>query len=306
VPQDMEIEAALNMIRSNIESFKDINQIFITDAMGHLTGILPLPVLISAPAETLIEEVMTKDIIAVNLFMDQDDVVDVVRKYELTTVPVVDTQGILMGVITIDDILDVIEEQADEDAYRMAGMGEPDYQDSAWRSALIRIPWLLICLAGSMSAGTIIHLFESTLEQALVLAAFMPAVMGMAGNTGVQTATLLIRNMGNTQPLREYLLRLIFREFKTAFLIGTFCGALAGLVAWLGFGSNPLIGLVIGGSLCLSILFSTFLGTSLPILFQKLAVDPAVASGPFVTTINDSTALLIYMSIASAALRYLS
>src|SRR5690606_13087218 len=151
----------------------------------------------------------------------------------------------------------------------------------------------LVCLAGSMSAGTIIHLFVGTLAQALVLAAFMPAVMGMASNTGVQTATLLIRDIGNTAPLREWLLGVISREFKTAFLSGTFCGTLAGLVAWLGFGSNPLIGLVIGGSLCLSILFSTFLGTSLPIMFQKLNVDPAVASGPFVTTINDSTALVI-------------
>ena len=133
----------------------------------------------------------------------------------------------------------------------------------------------------------------------------MPAVMGMAGNTGVQTATLLIRNMGNTVSLREYLLRLIVREFQTAFLIGSFCGSIAGLVAWLGFGSNPLIGLVIGISLCLSILFSTFLGTSLPVMFQKFNVDPAVASGPFVTTINDSTALVIYMGIASFALRYI-
>lgn len=305
VPQDMEVDAALNMIRTNIESFKDINYIYITNAQGRLTGVLPLPVLISAAPNTLIEDVMSKDVIAVNLFMEQDDVVDVVRKYELTTVPVVDTQGVLMGIITIDDILDVIEELADEEAYKMAGMGEPEYQDSAWRSALVRIPWLLICLAGSMSAGTIIHLFENTLEQALVLAAFMPAVMGMAGNTGVQTATLLIRNMGNTVSLREYLLRLIVREFQTAFLIGSFCGSLAGLAAWLGFGANPLIGLVIGVSLCLSILFSTFLGTSLPVLFQKLNVDPAVASGPFITTINDSTALVIYMGIASFALRYI-
>ncbi|PKL75517.1 MAG: magnesium transporter [Candidatus Melainabacteria bacterium HGW-Melainabacteria-1] len=305
VRQDLEVDQALNMIRANIESFKDINYIFITDPNKRLTGMLPLPLLISAKAEALIEEVMLKDIIAVNALMDEDDVVDVVRKYELTTVPVVDSQGLLVGIITIDDILDVIEEQADEDAYKMAALGDPDSQTSAFKAALTRIPWLLICLGGSMSAGTIIHLFEQTLAEAIVLAAFMPAVMGMAGNTGVQTSTLLIRSMGTGPSLRRHLLRIVLREFRTALAIGLLCGSLAGSVAWYFFHANPAIGGVIGLSLCLSILFSTFLGTSIPFLFQKLSVDPAVASGPFITTINDSTALIIYLSIATFTLSYI-
>lgn len=305
VDENLEIDQALQMIRSNIESFKDINYIFITNGRRQLTGVLPLPLLISAPPDAPIKNVMVRDFIAVNTLMDEDQVVEVVRKYELTTVPVIDAKGLLMGIITIDDILDVIEEQADEDAYKMAALGDPDNQDSVWRSAIARIPWLLICLGGSMSAGTIIHLFEHTLAQAIVLAAFMPAVMGMAGNTGVQTSTLLIRNMTPGPSLRQYLLRMVLQEFRTAMLIGLLCGSLAGLVAWLGFRADPLLGAVIGVSLCLSIMFSTFLGTSLPFLFQKLGVDPAVASGPFITTINDSTALIIYLSIATAALAYL-
>lgn len=305
VGQQLEVDAALNMIRSNVDSFKDINYIYITDKLGHLTGVLPLPMLISARPQTRIEQVMIKDVIAVNVFMDQDDVVDVVKKYELTTVPVVDTQGMLMGIITIDDILDVLEEQADEEAYKMAAMGEPDSQASAFRAALTRIPWLLICLAGSMSAGTIIHLFANTLEKAIVLTSFMPAVMGMAGNTGVQTATLVIRNMSDGPSLRRYLLRLVLREFRTAFFIGVLCGTVAGMISWLAFKANPLLGVVIGLSLCTAIMFSTFLGTSLPYMFQKFSVDPAVASGPFVTTINDSTALIIYLNIATFALRFL-
>lgn len=305
VSQKLEIDDALNMIRSNIESFKDINYIFITDERSVLTGVLPLPLLISAPPDALIEEVMVKDFIAVNVLMEEDEVVDVVRKYELTTVPVVDAQGLLVGIITIDDILDVMEELADEEAYKMAALGELDSQASAFRAALTRIPWLLICLGGSMSAGTIIHLFENTLEHTIVLASFMPAVMGMAGNTGVQTSTLVIRNMSTGPSLHRYLWRLVLREFRTAFFIGSLCGSIAGSIAWLGFHANPLIGAVIGLSLFLSILFSTFLGTSIPYLFQKFDIDPAVASGPFVTTINDSTALLIYLTIASAVLRYL-
>lgn len=305
VPQTLEIDEALNMIRANIDSFKDINYIFITDPNRRLTGMLPLPVLISAKSDALIEDVMLKDFIAVNALMDEDEVVDVVRKYELTTVPVVDSQGLLVGVITIDDILDVIEEQADEEAYKMAALGDPDSQTSAFRAALTRIPWLLICLGGSMSAGTIIHLFQDTLEAAIVLASFMPAVMGMAGNTGVQTSTLLIRNMSTGPSLRRHLFKIVMREFRTAMVIGLLCGSLAGIAAWRLFHANPAIGAVIGLSLCLSILFSTFLGTSIPFLFQKLSVDPAVASGPFVTTINDSTALIIYLSIATFTLRYI-
>lgn len=305
VNQSLEVDSAINMIRNNIESFKDINYFYITDDLGHLTGVLPLPMLITTRPQSIIRDVMLKDVIAVNVFMDEDDVVDVVKKYELTTVPVVDSRGLLMGIITIDDVLDVIEEQADEDAYKMAAMAEPDSQDSALRAAMTRIPWLLICLGGSLSAGTIIHLFENTLEQAIVLASFMPAVMGMAGNTGVQTSTLVIRNMSDGPTLRRYLLRLVLREFRTAFFIGLICGTLAGLVAWLAFHANPWIGGVIGLSLFLAILFSTFLGTSIPYMFQKLSVDPAVASGPFVTTINDSTALTIYLCIASYTLRFL-
>jgi len=305
VQQDLEIDQALNLIRREIDSFKDINQIFISDHSGRLTGILPLPLLISAPPDLKIEKVMIKDFIAVNVLMEEEEVVEIVRKYELTAIPVIDAQGLLTGIITIDDIMDVMEEIADEEAYRMAAMSEPDAQDSAFRSAMTRIPWLLICLAGSMSAGTIIHLFETTLEHTIVLASFMPAVMGMAGNTGVQTSTLVIRNMTPGPSLRRYLLQLVLREFRTAVFIGVLCGSLAGLIAWLGFHSNPIIGVVIGLSLCLSILFSTFLGTSIPYLFQRLDVDPAVASGPFITTINDSTALVIYLSIASFALRYL-
>ncbi|HEY9840087.1 MAG: magnesium transporter [Candidatus Sericytochromatia bacterium] len=305
VSQELDIDEALNMIRANVDSFKDINHIFISDTQRRLTGMLPLPLLISAHGKARIEEVMIKDFIAVNVLMDEDDVVDVVRKYELTTVPVVDAQGALVGIITIDDILDVIEEQADEEAYKMAALGDPDRQDSAFKAAFTRIPWLLICLGGSMSAGTIIHLFQHTLEQAIVLASFMPAVMGMAGNTGVQTSTLLIRNMSTGPSLRRHLFKIVLREFRTAIVIGVLCGNLAGLIAWHFFHANPAIGVVIGVSLCLSIMFSTFLGTSLPFLFQKLSVDPAVASGPFVTTINDSTALIIYLSIATFTLKYI-
>ncbi len=305
IAQYLSVDHALNTIREHIHLFQDINSLFITDLKGRLTGILHLPALIAAAPQTRLRNIMDRDFIAVDVLMDEDDVVDVVRKYELTTVPVVDAQGVLKGLITIDDVIDVIEEQADEEAYKMAAMPEPDAQDSALRSALVRIPWLLICLGGSLSAGTIIHLYEATLSQVLVLASFMPAIMGMAGNTGVQTATLVIRNMTDGPSLRSYLLKLVLREFRTAFFIGSTCGMLAGGMAWLGFGANPLIGLVIAFSLFLSILSSTFLGTSIPYVFQKLSIDPAVASGPFVTTINDSTALIIYLSIASAALPYL-
>ncbi|PIQ23846.1 magnesium transporter [bacterium (Candidatus Blackallbacteria) CG17_big_fil_post_rev_8_21_14_2_50_48_46] len=305
VPESLNTDQALAMIRENIESFKDINYIYITDEKQRLTGVLPLPSLIAAPHQSLIEEVMSRDVIAVDVMMDEDDVVDIVRKYELMTVPVIDVHQRLIGIITVDDIMDVMEEQADEEAYKMAALGDPDNQSSAFEAAMARIPWLLVCLGGSMSAGTIIHLYQSTLEQAIVLASFMPAVMGMAGNTGVQTSTLLIRNMGGGPTPRHFLWRMVLQEFRTAFVIGLLCGSIASSVAFFLFHANPWIGGVIGLSLCLSILFSTFLGTSIPFLFQKFSIDPAVASGPFVTTINDSTALIIYLGIASAILPFL-
>lgn len=302
VQETLNTDEALNIIRRNIESFKDINYIFITNAEARLTGVLPLPILISSGREALLREIMLTDLISVDVFADQDEVVDTVRKYELTTLPVIDSHQHLMGIITIDDVLDVIEEQSDEDVYKMAGLGEdPEAQGSALKSAFARIPWLLLCLGGSMVAGKIIHIFEPTLERLLVLASFMPAVMGMAGNSGLQTSTLMIRNLVTGPSLRDHLWQLIRREMGVALVIGSVCGICAGIMAQVLF-EGGIVGLVVGLSMFISILFSTCLGIILPLLLDKTGIDPAVASGPLIATLNDSTAITIYLGLGTLML----
>lgn len=304
-PQSLTVQTTSELIRQNIDLLEELSEIFITDEDHHLVGTLPLPRLITNAPDTVIEDIMSRDFIAVDVLMPEEEVVDVFRKYDLSTVPVVDGLFYLKGIITHDDIMDVMEELADEEAFKMAAMGDVEDQDSSLKTALARIPWLLTCLGGAMMAGSVIHLFNATLNQILLLASFLPAVMGMAGNTGIQTSTLIIRNLGSGPSLRSYFWRLVRQELLSALLIGLFFGLVLGGSAWLFFEASILLALLVGCSLTFSILSASILGVFLPFLLEKAKVDPAVASGPLITTLNDSMAAFIYLGMATTFMAYL-
>lgn len=298
VKEDITCDETIQLIRDNVTYFKDVNTIFVSNKDREFVGFIKLSALIAAQPSSIIKNLMSTDIIAVDVNTDQAEVAEVVKKYDLTTLPVVDYHHHLMGIITIDDVVDIIEEENEEDALKMAAISQNESSKSVLKTAFYRMPWLLTCLVGTVLSGGVISLFESTLSSVLVLASFIPAIMGMGGNSGIQTSTLTIRNLVAGVSLKKSKRHLIFQEVRVAAMIGLMCGSLAGIMAHLFF-QKGYFGIVVGISMFFSILVSACMGIMLPFVFERLSIDPAVASGPIITTMNDILALIIYLGLAT-------
>jgi magnesium transporter len=199
----------------------------------------------------------------------------------------------------VDDVIDVIKEEGTEDIYKMAGItGEELVEKSAFSMARIRLPWLLATLFGGIVVATLIKYFQLTLEKVIALAFFIPVITGMGGNIGIQSTTLTVRGLASGFIDVNHIKEVIFRELKQAIIMGIVCGAVVGLVAQY-LGKNPLLGLVLMISMFAAIIVAALMGVFIPLFFEKINVDPAVASGPFITTANDITGILIYFILAT-------
>jgi magnesium transporter len=213
--------------------------------------------------------------------------------------PVVDDDGKVVGQITVDDVIDVIVEEATEDIYKMAGTSDNEIEHpSVLGVAWARLPWLMLCLIGSFLSGIVIHLHDVTLEKLITLAAFIPVIMATGGNSGLQASTVTVRSLVTRQVSSGLILRTVLREMGTAAVIGVACGLTASAVAWFWFG-QMLVGLCVGISMFLVICLAVFMGVVAPLLFSKVGIDPAIASGPFITTANDILGLGIYLGLAA-------
>ncbi len=242
---------------------------------------------------------MVTDVVTVHPDTDREDVVRLVDKYDLMALPVVDKENRLLGVVTIDDVIDAIQEEHTEDVSRLGGTSaEALASASSFRIARLRLPWLTICLGGTFVSATVIRLFTSSLLGPLIaLAAFIPVINAMSGNSGLQSSTITVRSLALGLISRKRIWRLLARELLTAVALGLVCGTLAGLGAGLLTGEIAYAP-IIGASLCCAIIWASMLGTIMPLLFERLKVDPALASGPLVTTFNDSFSLLIYFGLS--------
>ena len=213
-----------------------------------------------------------------------------------------------LGIITVDDIIDVIEEEATEDIYRLAGTSEVEgvniLEASVTNIASKRLPWLLLSLLGGLLSGSVIGAFEATLEFIVVLAVFIPVIMGMGGNVGTQASTLFVRGLATGEIEKRDVWRYLLRELKVGLAMGIVNGAIvaAATLLWQG---RPILGLVVGIAMFITITFATLIGTLVPMFFNYYGVDPAISAGPFVTTINDFTGLLIYFYTVSFFIKYL-
>ena len=290
---------------SYIQKVGDLDNVFylyVVDQDHHLVGVTSLrQVLLSAPESTL-EKVMTKSLIKVNTATDQEDVAQLAARYNLLAIPVTDEANRLVGIVTLDDIIDVIEDEATEDFFKMVGTSDDElvYQDRSFKVAGIRLPWLLFNLAGLVLAGVLISVFEVTLKEALFLFAFVPAIMGMGGNIGSQTSTIAVRGLATGRIVlgEDSVKQFLWQQIKVGTILGVFCSIVVGLGAML-WQANPAYGVVVGVSLFVAVMFASFFGVLIPIVFEKLGVDPAVAAGPLVTTSNDITGVLIYFGLAT-------
>ncbi len=284
--------------------------IYVTDEVGRLTGLVPIYSLVSRPEETPLGKIMATDLITVRADEDQEAVVNLCRKYDLSAVPVVDDQGRLLGRITADDILDVAVEEADEDLLRMAGTDPAELEStSSLRAARIRATWLLPCIGATLLVAGAVLFFEARSglsgKLTVLVIAFVPVIAAMGGNTGIQASTRIVRALATGTSPDSRLGRAMAREIPVATYLSLGFGliaALAGGLIGLAVGGDWMIGVAVGVSMTIAIAAATMLGVALPFVFRRLGVDPAIASGPLVTTSNDVISVAIYLGAATALL----
>jgi magnesium transporter len=269
-------------------------------------GVVSLKDLLLEPSHRRVSEVMNREVLSVQVHMDQEEVAQVVKKYDLVSVPVVDEKNRLVGRITHDDIIDVIEEEADEDISLMAGVINQDMaEDSPLRISRARLPWLVAGLFGGILAAVVISRFESSLETVLALSFFFPVIMAMGGNTGTQASIVAVRGLATGDLSLMNTGRRLWIEMRVALINGCICGILLGVVAafWL---SDYGLGSIVALAGVLIVLNSGFIGTAVPLALKRLNIDPALATGPFVTTSNDIVGLVIYLGLVTLFLKFTS
>ena len=305
--EDITVEEAITRLREIAPEAEIIYYVYVIDSQTKLSGVLSLRDLIAAEDGTFLKEIMYRNVISATAQMDQEEVARLVARYDLLALPVVGEHR-LLGIITVDDIIDVIEEEATEDIYLLAGTGEVEgvniLEAPIIDIASKRLPWLLVCLVGGLLSGSVIGAFEATLQSILILAIFIPVIMDMGGNVGTQTSTLFVRGLATGEIDDKDIWRYFFREIKVGFFMGIINGIIISAVAWLWQGI-PVLGLIVGIAMFMTIFFASLLGTIVPMFFNYYGIDPAISSGPIVTTIKDVTGLLIYFYTASFFFKYL-
>ena len=279
--------------------------LYITDEDDSLVGVASLRALATTPSNTLLKDIMEKRVHSVRPETDQEDVAQIVAQYNYLAVPVIDGDGRLLGIVTVDDVVDVIREEATEDFLQMAGAGKDReiLLKSSWENAKVRLPWLFASWIGGVMAAYIIGKYENMLESMIALAAFIPIIIGMGGNIGTQSSTIIVRGMatGRIEIGNEF--KVLLKELRVGLILGVLYGIMLGIFANFKFlGSDPMLGLVVGLSICSSMLLATAVGTFTPLILRKLDIDPAVATGPFVTTSIDILGVLLYFMIAGLLL----
>jgi magnesium transporter len=309
VKSDWTVERALDHVRKWGRRAETINVIYVVDEKEHLIDDLTLSQLIMAPPQQEIASIIDNKFVALDAFEDQENAVRALSKYDRVALPVVDSDGILVGIITADDMFDIAEEETTEDMQLMAGMTalDDDYsQTSIGEMVKKRLGWLVVLLVGQILTATALNSYEQLLSSAVFLAAFIPMIISSGGNSGSQAATLIIRALSTEDiSLRDW-----FRVMKREFLSGLLLGLLVGLsgflivLGWAAANGKPLDSSLwltcttVGISLSGVILFGNMTGSMLPFILSKLGLDPAVTSAPFVSTLGDVTGILIYFSLA--------
>lgn len=268
--------------------------LYVTDARRRLLGVVNLRALIAAPVDTPIDQLMLADPITVRVDTDQEDVARLLKQYKLLALPVVDSAEHLLGTVTSDDVLDVLEDEATEDMFRIVGVNEEEDLRNVRRSVRYRLPWLLVNLLTALLAGFVVSLFSDTLAKVVVLTAFLPVIAGQGGNAGIQTVTVMVRSIALGRVAPGQTMRLVVHELLTGLIVGAVTGLLVGLVAYAWQG-NTWLGLLVGFSMTANVIIGAFFGTVIPLGLQGLKQDPALSSGIWLTTTTDVLGFLVYL-----------
>jgi magnesium transporter len=292
---------------TELQSARDVEMVFylyVVDVRRHLVGVVSLRRLLLVSPETPLKRIMTSDLISVRVDTDQEEVARQVASYNLLAIPVVDEENKLAGVITVDDVIDVIKDEATEDIYRLAGVsGDERVFTPPMESLRLRLPWLGVNLGTAFVAATVVALFEGTIERVTALAVFMPVVAGMGGNAATQTLTVVVRGIALGELTWGNARKALLKEMVVGLGNGITMGLLAGAVVWLLRG-DPMIGALLGAAMVINMFVAATAGTMIPMGLRAAKVDPALASSVFITTLTDVAGFASFLGLATIFLRY--
>jgi len=298
-------QGAIDRIRERGE-LETFFYLYVVDESGKLLGVVPIRALVIAPKERTLSEMMIADPIRAQVSMDQEEAARLVSKYELLALPIVDQERRLVGIITVDDVIDIIDQETTEDMYKMAGLEEEDRIFSRpGLSIQKRLPWMGFNLLTAMLAAFVVGLFERTIEEAVALAIFMPVVAGMGGNGGIQTLTVMVRGIALGELAFSTTWRVVLKEVTVGIVMGAIIGTLVAFIAYLWKG-NPMLGFVLALAMVINLFVASLAGTLIPLALKQLNLDPALGSGVVVTTFTDVFGFLSFLGLATIFLRYLT
>ena len=304
VRADVSVEQAIKHIRDSVSTERNF-ELYVVDDHQHLVGVVPLRRLLIADPATAVSAIRDENVVSVTTETDQEEVARVVAKYDLVAVPVVDKRHRLVGTISVDDVVDIVHEEATEDIFRMAGSDAAELERrSPQQIALMRLPWVMATLAIELGAGAVIHYFDQTLGKVILLASFMPVIQAISGNTGLQSVTMVVRGLATGQVQLSRWWEPLRRQVQTSSILGGVCALVVGSVGlvW----HSAAFAFVVAVSMFASVNLSGFAGTLIPMLSKRLGFDPAITAGPFETALQDVLGVTIFLSLATALLRWLS
>ena len=298
---NLTVNACIEEIRQQAEDVENVYAVYVVDDMGKLLGLVSLKKIVLARKNAKIADIYDDDIVFVETYRPVAEVAEVMQRYDLDAIPVVNVQQRLLGRITIDDVVDVITEQAEEDIQVISGLsGEVEEDDSVWQRSKVQLPWLVAGAVGSLLAATVINGFQSELGKVAALAAFIPIIGSTGGNVGIQTSSLILQSLADTSGLSTTLGRRLLRTLLVAVINGLVVGLIAGTYTFII--GEPRLFFVVAVSLLAVVMLASFMGTVTPLLLDRIGINPAVASGPFITTANDLIGIGVYFLIAQLLL----
>jgi magnesium transporter len=304
ISPDLRADQAVVALRQLSEEAETINYVYVTDDQEHLIGVLSLRGLVLSPPDTPVRNVMVTDIATVHVNTDQEEAAQVLTSNDLLAIPVIDDQGRLQGIITSDDVSDIIEQETTEDIEQLGGsqpLEEPYLRARPIHLVKKRLGWLLILFLAQAYTGTVLAFYEDTLEAVTALVFFMPLLIGTGGNAGSQVVTTIVRAMAVGDVMFGDILKILWKEMQTGLLLGAaMATAVFGRALMLGVGVD--IGVVVALTILAIVIWAVMVGAVLPLVLRQLRVDPAVVSAPFIATLVDGTGLLIYFTIAGIVL----
>lgn len=300
------VRSAMYILKNEAPRAETIYYVYVVNDEKKLIGVISLRDLIVSDDDTMISEITNDRVVSVSVGEDQEEVARKIKDYNFLAVPVVDFQNHLLGIITVDDVMDVMEEEASDDYSKLAAVSDMDHIDrNPVSAARKRLPWLIILLFLGMLTASLIGRFENTLDKVAILAVFIPLIAGMAGNTGTQALAVAVRGIATGDLEKENKWKLVIREAGTGLINGSICGILVTFIVYFWKG-NFFLGVLVGVSILFTLIVATLAGALIPLLMHRMKIDPAVASGPFITTINDLISILIYFGMATLFMSYLT